>query len=355
METAVDRSELISALNQECCSRSYDIQILSRDGKSVSINFFVLQRFSKETAKLVRKNSSIFMDEDLETILLLRDILTFGEGRSSGESDQIITKLMSASRSLNIELSDNFEVNEANMTMNNFISGVDDMMRSRYVVEKVDEEEKDVYNMSTEIFIDKIDEIFTSTLKKDALDQMFKANNEAIAKVSVDRSYECGFCSKAFSSESKLMKHEICHTQFRCNTCGKGFRMQTLLTFHMNEHKVNSDEETLEEQTTTDQSSLNVEESINETGEFACKHCDRIFKSKKKLVNHSLCHTNSKCSICMKGFRMPTLLSRHMKIEHGIISDSFNHSSDNSHLVIKNSKKSKKHSFIAAIKTNLNI
>ena len=132
------------------------------------------------------------------------------------------------------------------LTMNNFISGVDDIMRSRYVVEKVDEEEKDVYNMSTEIFIDKIDEIFTSTLKKDALDHMLKANNEAIAKVSVDRSYECGFCSKAFTSESKLMKHEICHTQFRCNTCGKGFRMQTLLTFHMNEHKVNSDEETLE-------------------------------------------------------------------------------------------------------------
>ena len=340
METeSFDRTELVLELYRECCNKSREIEIVSKNGRKVSINSFVLGRFSPEMAKITKGNSSIFMDEDFETIVLLRDILTVGEGRFSGIQDEALHKLMAASRSLNVKLSENFAVQEANMSIENFISGVDDIMKTSYTVDEEATNVKDDYNISTEVFIDKIDSIFTSTLKRDVLQNMLEHANTT-PKVS----YICDFCLKTFASENKLTKHLVCHTQFSCFECGKGFRIQSLLNFHLKEQH-NQSMETLEEHTSVNQSNQE-----DEPHEYACKQCDKVFKSKKKLANHSLCHTNIKCSICFKGFRMPSLLARHMKTEHG---EEVDKSLQNESILKR--QKLKKNSFIAAIKSNLNI
>ena len=49
---------------------------------------------------------------------------------------------------------------------------------------------------------------------------------------------------------------------------------------------------------------------------FSCELCGKLFKSNVKLRIHSLFHSNFKCDECNEGFRMPSLLKRHIKKCH---------------------------------------
>ena len=176
LEVAMEfnRSELLKNLFQHCMNQSPEIDIVSKTGDRVSINSYVLNFYSQSLAKTLKKKSVLFMDETTETITLLRDLLTFGEGRFEGCKEDVTLNLFSACRSLNIKISKNFEIKESNMKMSEFIGEMDALMKGNYCIENdleiQNDRTSDVYNLSTETFIDKIDQIFTSTLKRDDLE-----------------------------------------------------------------------------------------------------------------------------------------------------------------------------------------
>jgi len=302
-----------------------EVDIVSNTGDRVSINSFVLNFYSQTLGKTIKKKSVLFMDESTETISLLRDLLTFGEGRFEGCREDVISNLSSASTSLNITFSRNFEIKKSNMKMSEFIVEMDSLMKGNYCIEKKldpsPDKTSDVYNLSTETFIDKIDQIFTSTMKKDDLEGLLKDAAPSTVELTVDETsiikeskiFNCNTCDRVFTSKKNLTKHMICHTQAACLICGKGFRLKSLLSLHMK--KFHNDLEKQENESII--SNETVESSLNSTTQlFSCNACDKSFKSRSALSKHSLCHTNCRCPQCGKGFRMTSLLSRHIRTEH---------------------------------------
>ena len=263
-----DRSQLLMQLFEECSNKSSEVILVSKEGIEVPINLYILNFYSKMISNIPGEKSKILLEEDAETLYLLKDLLTRGDGRFEGNQRSSFQRLLSAAKSLDINLTENFSFQESNMTMGSFISEIDSLMNKNYTI---DQGKDDSYNMSTEVFIDKIDEIFTSTLKKDVLDEMLIASNIAVIDSSdvstIDR------ISNTIGIEPDLTSS--------LNTSGNSF--------------------------------------VSQDGkDYCCKHCDKTFKSKSKLVKHSLCHTNHRCSICGKGFRITSLLARHLKVDHGI-------------------------------------
>ena len=315
-----DRSQLLLQLFKECSEKSAEVTLVSKEGIEVPMNLYIINFYSKMISSISRNNCKIFLEEDVETIYLLKDLLTKGKGRFQDNKSKIIPKLLSAAKSLDIILTENFNFQESNMTMGSFVSEIDSLMTTNYTIDKSDDNVVDSYNMSTELFIDKIDKIFTSTLKKDSMDELLAFSNKEVvdtAEVStIDKVFQCQFCDKTFSSEKKLTRHSVCHTQFSCNICNKGFRLQSIWKLHMkNEHEAFNEVET---EIDLISSSNTSENNMMPNDEYCCKHCDRTFSSKSKFMKHSLCHTNHRCSICGKGFRITSLLARHLKVDHGI-------------------------------------
>jgi len=322
----VNRSELLKNLFQHCMNQSPEIDIVSKTGDRVSINSYVLNFYSQSLAKTLKKKSVLFMDENTETITLLRDLLTFGEGRFEGCKEDVTLNLFSACRSLNIKISKNFEIKESNMKMSEFIGEMDALMKGNYCIENdleiQNDRTSDVYNLSTETFIDKIDQIFTSTLKRDDLEGLLiDAAAPTTVELTIDEKsmkqesqiYNCNSCERVFTSKKNLTKHMICHTQVACLICGKGFRLKSLLSLHTKKFH-NDMTKGVNESNISDASN---EDSLNSTTKmFSCSTCDKTFKSKTALSKHSLCHTNCRCPQCGKGFRMTSLLSRHIRTEH---------------------------------------
>ena len=60
------------------------------------------------------------MEDDFETIMLLRDLLTSGEGHSEGNPRQTVMKLLAAAESLNINLTENFDIENYTMNFTDF-------------------------------------------------------------------------------------------------------------------------------------------------------------------------------------------------------------------------------------------
>ncbi len=321
-----NKTETYKEVFEKLCQNSSDLEIICSDGRKVIFKSFLLIFFSVNNLEVFSKSSTIFMEDDFETILLLRDLLTSGEGHTEGNPRQTIGKLVAAAESLNINLTENFDIKNYNMNLTDFISGIDEIMKESYEVSAHSEGD---YNMPTGEFINKVDKIFTSTMKKDGLQFMLEMNQVASINASLEeeeQEFQCRFCEKVFSTKKMLKRHSLCHTQFSCQICGKGFRMKSLLTWHeKNEHEhgttfVVSESSELE---TFTGNSINDEVEEQKEG-LQCKFCDKIFTTKKLLKRHSLCHSQYSCSICGKGFRMKSLLAWHDKNEHdtSVVSES---------------------------------
>ena len=218
------------------CQNSSDLEIVCSDGGKVIFKSYLLIFYSVNNLEVFSKSSTIFMEDDFETILLLRDLLTSGEGHTEGNPRQTIEKLVAAAESLNINLTENFDIKNYNMNLTDFISGIDEIMKETYEVNAHSEGD---YNMPTGEFINKVDKIFTSTMKKDGLQFMLEMNQVASINASLEeQEFKCWFCEKVFSTKKMLKRHSLCHTQFSCQICRKGFRMKSLLTWHeKNEHE----------------------------------------------------------------------------------------------------------------------
>ena len=325
------------------CQNSTDLESVCSDGRKVSFKSYLLIFYSANNLEVFSKSSTIFMEDDFETIMLLRDLLTSGEGHSEGNPRQTVMKLLAAAESLNINLTENFDIKNYTMNFTDFISGIDEIMKDSYEVSPDSERE---YNMPTGEFIEKVDRIFTSTMKKDQLQFMLEMNKDSseISLEEKEHEFQCKFCEKVFSTKKMLKRHSLCHTQFSCHVCGKGFRMQSLLTWHeKNEHDASVSSESSELESVN---GISINDEVEDQKKvLQCKFCDKVFTTKKLLKRHSLCHTQYSCNICGKGFRMKSLLTWHEKNEHdmSVVSesselDSFDYSAFDEKSIVESTK-----------------
>ena len=113
-----------------------------------------------------------------------------------------------------------------------------------------------------------------------------------------EKSHQCLFCGKIFSTASHLKGHELTHTQdkkYECQICNKRFLMNSYLTRHMKGHK-------------------------NERS-YKCNQCSKGFNTSNTLNDHfRLVHSGDKsfvCSFCNKGFPLKQQLHSHNRIHTG--------------------------------------
>ncbi|XP_047620313.1 zinc finger protein 75D isoform X4 [Phacochoerus africanus] len=109
-----------------------------------------------------------------------------------------------------------------------------------------------------------------------------------------EKPYKCQQCEKRFRWSSDLNKHLLAHQgikPYRCSWCGKSFSHNTNLHTHLRIH----------------------------TGEkpFKCYECGKRFIQNSHLIKHQRTHTGEQpytCSICRRNFSRRSSLLRHQKL-----------------------------------------
>ena len=112
-----------------------------------------------------------------------------------------------------------------------------------------------------------------------------------------NKPFKCNVCGKGFKLRSGLQQHERTHSSDRpyvCHDCGKLFRQPTHLQQHMRIH----------------------------TGEkpYDCTFCDKSFRQRTILNQHLRIHTGEKPYVCMecgKQFRQKAILDQHYRTHLG--------------------------------------
>ncbi|KAK7079312.1 hypothetical protein SK128_006473 [Halocaridina rubra] len=143
------------------------------------------------------------------------------------------------------------------------------------------------------------------------------------------RPFKCNLCGKAFKLKGGLIQHEKTHSSDRpyvCPECGKLFRHPTHLQQH---HRIHTGEKPYEcsfcDKTFRQRTSLTQHLRIH-TGEkpYACMECGRQFRQKVILDQHFTTHCGSKAygcphPDCRKRFREMATLISHMKCHKDVI------------------------------------
>ena len=179
---------------------------------------------------------------------------------------------------------------------------------------------------------------------------------------------ECDECFQTFTSETRLARHKSRNHENVCNDCGKRFASERLLRLHvirvhefhgkqgvkrnvscdqcdksflfpksLENHKLKK-HSSKPQNGATGSHKLKKEMSINDTDPLAndknanvltntqCNHCDKIFKSSKRLENHKLKKHSSGpqdgtseihvCNFCKKEFSSSHGLQIHKSRKH---------------------------------------
>ncbi|CAL4096154.1 unnamed protein product, partial [Meganyctiphanes norvegica] len=107
-----------------------------------------------------------------------------------------------------------------------------------------------------------------------------------------ERPFSCSYCHKGFISKSLRDYHEKSHTgeiDYYCNFCHKGFRTKGSLENHILIH-------------------------TQDRPLFPCSLCPKKFTTKKSVQCHMLIHTGEKpftCTVCNRSFRVKSSLENH--------------------------------------------
>ncbi|XP_053699428.1 zinc finger protein 501-like [Sabethes cyaneus] len=175
------------------------------------------------------------------------------------------------------------------------------------------------------------------------------------SKAHLAKPYRCEICGKTFRLKPLLAVHSQCHSDTKphaCDICGKEFRQKCSLRRHRQLHLTERPYRcTVCHKSVADKSNLtrhmrihtgqqlhrcefcdkrfNTLDLLNghwrrvHTGErpFKCNICEKTFVTNGSMLQHKYSHTNErnhKCDICDKAFRTPRQLRLHESVHLGV-------------------------------------
>ncbi|XP_076389684.1 uncharacterized protein LOC100882515 isoform X9 [Megachile rotundata] len=143
-----------------------------------------------------------------------------------------------------------------------------------------------------------------------------------------DGTYTCDICQTTFEQKSKILRHitskHSFHRPFKCQTCDKTFKYKCDLKAHKLVHQeVDSsllhccDKCDYRTKTKNNLKSHYIRRHTDDY-KFACEHCGKRFKMEWDLKFHVGTHSNSQhmCDVCGKFYTSNYSLYKHRKVAH---------------------------------------
>ncbi|KAM4601202.1 uncharacterized protein ACJ7VT_021002 [Polymixia lowei] len=122
--------------------------------------------------------------------------------------------------------------------------------------------------------------------------------------------YNCGVCSKRFSSKSCLLEHQNKRHQterpFKCEFCGKAFSLRKQLKEHERRHRLKS----------------GTQHKTQPVKRYRCFYCPLVLDTVQDMALHMKTHNEQvvgehRCDMCYKSFTLLSLLRQHQESHVG--------------------------------------